>query len=299
LCLSMGMGDLRSRMGAAVVAGGGALPRSDSSSFESAPSSAGAHEHDGDVRFAEEGEEEEETGYSDSDAHPAGGSHHDWAAPPTPTVAPFGSLPLRPTLKHRTGLVDRWYVADQPRQKCEYASARTSLRVMRGRYRLRDNYAVVAGDGLPRTVLYDHYYDFCLQTEQPRMNAAAFGNLVRAAFSSVRVRRLGRRGSSTYYYEGLGVRPDSALASRDDVLRTSLRRLRCVRHLRPPPPPPPMCVPPAPPLMWWGSRQTCAPTPGDGYPDGCVPDRHGAGHPAPRRGGGDGGGWAGHAQRQR
>ena len=81
-------------------------------------------------------------------------------------------------------------------------------------------------DGLPRTVVYDHYYDFCVHHGLTRLSSAVFGVLVRRLFPTVRVRRLGRRGSSTYYYEGMGVRPESALARRDDVLRSSLARIR-------------------------------------------------------------------------
>ena len=92
--------------------------------------------------------------------------------------------------------------------------------------RLQENYHETNHDGLPRTVVYDHYYELCMDKGWQRLSAALFGQLIRRVFPSVRIRRLGPRGSSAYYYEGIGVLPTSPLARRPDVHATSLELTR-------------------------------------------------------------------------
>ncbi len=73
---------------------------------------------------------------------------------------------------------------------------------------LTDHYEPQDNISLPRSVLYDHYLEFCnLQNTEP-VNSATFGKIIRSVFPSLRTRRLGTRGNSKYHYFGIGLKSD-------------------------------------------------------------------------------------------
>ena len=73
---------------------------------------------------------------------------------------------------------------------------------------LTDHYEPQDNISLPRSVLYDHYLEFCnVQNTEP-VNSATFGKIIRSVFPSLRTRRLGTRGNSKYHYFGIGLKSD-------------------------------------------------------------------------------------------
>ena len=44
--------------------------------------------------------------------------------------------------------------------------------------RLEENYEMVAGSCLPRSVLYTHYQDFCKKSQMEPSSAASFGKVI-------------------------------------------------------------------------------------------------------------------------
>ena len=86
--------------------------------------------------------------------------------------------------------------------------------------RIQQTYQTAERESLPRAVLYGHYREHCEQRGAPVWNIANFGRLLRYCFPAVRIRRLGHRHQSKYYYEGIAVRPDSELSRREDVIMT-------------------------------------------------------------------------------
>lgn len=45
-------------------------------------------------------------------------------------------------------------------------------------HRLEENYEMVAGSCLPRSVLYTHYQDFCKKSQMEPSSAASFGKVI-------------------------------------------------------------------------------------------------------------------------
>ena len=81
---------------------------------------------------------------------------------------------------------------------------------------------------LPRQLLYDHYTEFCAERHLDPLNSALFGKVIHQVFPFIRTRRLGERGHSRYYYQGIRVRANSPLAGRPDVLQSARHGNRSV-----------------------------------------------------------------------
>jgi len=90
----------------------------------------------------------------------------------------------------------------------------------RGAGRMRNTYIPADRESLPRAVVYSHFCEFCHSVELSPWSMANFGRLMRHCFPNVRVRRLGHRHHSKYYYEGIAVRPDLPLSRREDVVKS-------------------------------------------------------------------------------
>lgn len=74
---------------------------------------------------------------------------------------------------------------------------------------LEKNYELAEGVCIPRSVLYQHYVDFCGINRVQPVNAASFGKIIRQQFPNLTTRRLGTRGQSRYHYYGIAIREDS------------------------------------------------------------------------------------------
>lgn len=85
---------------------------------------------------------------------------------------------------------------------------------------LRKNYESDSASSLPRNVLFQHYTEFCLSHHIVRLNTAGFGRLLRQTFPNLKTRRLGHRGNSKYFYQGIRVQSSSHLSARPEVLST-------------------------------------------------------------------------------
>lgn len=73
---------------------------------------------------------------------------------------------------------------------------------------LTDHYEPQENISLPRSVLYDHYLEFCQSQGTEPVNSATFGKIIRSVFPTLRTRRLGTRGNSKYHYFGIGLKTD-------------------------------------------------------------------------------------------
>ena len=73
---------------------------------------------------------------------------------------------------------------------------------------LTDHYEPQENISLPRSVLYDHYLEFCQSQNTEPVNSATFGKIIRSVFPTLRTRRLGTRGNSKYHYFGIGLKTD-------------------------------------------------------------------------------------------
>ena len=73
---------------------------------------------------------------------------------------------------------------------------------------LTDHYEPQENISLPRSVLYDHYLEFCQTQGSEPVNSATFGKIIRSVFPTLRTRRLGTRGNSKYHYFGIGLKAD-------------------------------------------------------------------------------------------
>ncbi|VDK37399.1 unnamed protein product [Taenia asiatica] len=102
---------------------------------------------------------------------------------------------------------------------------------------LLQNYETAEGVSLPRSALYSHYLNHCLDYWLEPMNPASFGKLIRSVFVGLRTRRLGTRqvpivphlnsedlrgfesnlrltffrGNSKYHYYGIRIKQNSSL----------------------------------------------------------------------------------------
>uniref|UniRef100_A0A5K3FHP3 RFX-type winged-helix domain-containing protein n=1 Tax=Mesocestoides corti TaxID=53468 RepID=A0A5K3FHP3_MESCO len=76
---------------------------------------------------------------------------------------------------------------------------------------LLQNYETAEGVSLPRSTLYSHYLNHCLDYWLEPMNPASFGKLIRSVFVGLRTRRLGTRGNSKYHYYGIRIKQTSSL----------------------------------------------------------------------------------------
>lgn len=123
---------------------------------------------------------------------------------------------------------------------------------------LKSNFEMKAGCTVPRGLVYRAYVAHMETMLSEPCNAAGFGKVIRSVFKSVTSRRLGSRGSSRYHYDGLRIKPSSAVAmsrlaedDEEDQLYVELMRLFCFKiesspclkallliHVSPPPPPP-------------------------------------------------------------
>lgn len=73
---------------------------------------------------------------------------------------------------------------------------------------LTDHYEPQDNISLPRSVLYDHYLEYCQAQNTEPVNSATFGKIIRSVFPTLRTRRLGTRGNSKYHYFGIGLKND-------------------------------------------------------------------------------------------
>lgn len=82
-----------------------------------------------------------------------------------------------------------------------------------------ENYETAQGVSLPRSTLYHDYLHHCAENNIDAINAASFGKLIRSVFLRLKTRRLGIRGNSKYYYDGIRVKPTSPLARFTDEVK--------------------------------------------------------------------------------
>lgn len=94
-----------------------------------------------------------------------------------------------------------------------YGSTSADLRAAIVSNWLTDHYEPHENISLPRSVLYDHYLEFCHAQHTEPVNSATFGKIIRSVFPTLRTRRLGTRGNSKYHYFGVGLK--SSLLSND------------------------------------------------------------------------------------
>ncbi|VDO01975.1 unnamed protein product [Rodentolepis nana] len=66
---------------------------------------------------------------------------------------------------------------------------------------LLQNYETAEGVSLPRSLLYSHYLNHCLDYWLEPMNPASFGKLIRSVFVGLRTRRLGTRYAVASLYQ--------------------------------------------------------------------------------------------------
>jgi len=71
---------------------------------------------------------------------------------------------------------------------------------------------------LPRVILYQNYNEFCEGTGIAVLNTAGFGRLLRQTFANLQTRRLGHRGQSKYFYQGIQARSTSPLFQRPEIM---------------------------------------------------------------------------------
>lgn len=76
---------------------------------------------------------------------------------------------------------------------------------------LRQNFEIAEGESLPRYAAYNHYVRHCKRGRKDYVSAAIFGKKFRAAFPTVKSRRLGGRGKTKYHYYGIRIIPRSEL----------------------------------------------------------------------------------------
>ncbi|KAG8189206.1 hypothetical protein JTE90_013739 [Oedothorax gibbosus] len=72
---------------------------------------------------------------------------------------------------------------------------------------LRTHYCSCPNVCLPREIIYDHYLKFCQSQKMLPICKATFGKVIRNTFPTVSSKRLGARGQSRYYYDGIGIKP--------------------------------------------------------------------------------------------
>lgn len=93
-------------------------------------------------------------------------------------------------------------------QVISYGSTSADLRAAIVSNWLTDHYEPQENISLPRSVLYDHYLEFCQSQQSEPVNSATFGKIIRSVFPTLRTRRLGTRGNSKYHYFGIGLKSD-------------------------------------------------------------------------------------------
>ena len=74
---------------------------------------------------------------------------------------------------------------------------------------LEDNYELRNDECLARSVMYNHYLDFCKRSGIFPVSPASFGKIIKQKFPELRTRRLGTRGQSKYHYYGVAIKPES------------------------------------------------------------------------------------------
>ena len=104
------------------------------------------------------------------------------------------------------------HLEDEDDQDCSgslsFGSTSADLRAAIVSNWLTDHYEPHNNISLPRSVLYDHYLEFCQSQGTEPVNSATFGKIIRAVFPTLRTRRLGTRGNSKYHYFGIGLKTD-------------------------------------------------------------------------------------------
>lgn len=103
-------------------------------------------------------------------------------------------------------------LGDDEDQECSgslsFGSTSADLRAAIVSNWLTDYYEPQDNISLPRSVLYDHYLEFCQSQGTEPVNSATFGKIIRSVFPTLRTRRLGTRGNSKYHYFGIGLKTD-------------------------------------------------------------------------------------------
>lgn len=104
------------------------------------------------------------------------------------------------------------HLGDDDDQDCNgtlsFGSTSADLRAVIVSNWLTDHYEPQDNISLPRSVLYDHYLEFCQSQGTEPVNSATFGKIIRSVFPTLRTRRLGTRGNSKYHYFGIGLKTD-------------------------------------------------------------------------------------------
>ena len=74
---------------------------------------------------------------------------------------------------------------------------------------LEDNYELRDDECLARSVMYNHYLDYCKRNSIFPVSPASFGKIIKQKFPELKTRRLGTRGQSKYHYYGVSIKPES------------------------------------------------------------------------------------------
>ena len=74
---------------------------------------------------------------------------------------------------------------------------------------LEDNYELKDDECLARSVMYNHYLDYCKRSSIFPVSPASFGKIIKQKFPELKTRRLGTRGQSKYHYYGVAIKPES------------------------------------------------------------------------------------------
>ena len=74
---------------------------------------------------------------------------------------------------------------------------------------LDDNYELKEDECLARSVMYNHYLDYCKRNAIFPVSPASFGKIIKQKFPELKTRRLGTRGQSKYHYYGVSIKSGS------------------------------------------------------------------------------------------
>ncbi|KAI6650169.1 transcription factor RFX4 [Oopsacas minuta] len=74
---------------------------------------------------------------------------------------------------------------------------------------LEDNYQLKDDECLARSVMYNHYLDYCKRSKIFPVSPASFGKIIKQKFPELKTRRLGTRGQSKYHYYGVSIKQQS------------------------------------------------------------------------------------------
>ena len=89
---------------------------------------------------------------------------------------------------------------------------------------LGSTYNLIPESKIQKSILHEEYLNYCRVNNKLHLNPASFGKIVKQIFPGITTRRIGQRGSSHYFYIGLG--KISSINGADNTIETMLKSLK-------------------------------------------------------------------------